>query len=94
MTPRSYSLTILMALVRMNKITATTAISTMAANPIPTDCNKAKPEFMTDTPFASILGFEDGVAAASIGGQHCHHCSVARNHRHFASDLYNRLVLS
>src|SRR5829696_658033 len=44
--PRSYSLTILTALVRMNKITATTATSTMAANPIPIDCNKPKIAFI------------------------------------------------
>src|SRR5215207_4610793 len=55
MTPLSYSLTTLMALVRINKITATTATSTMAANPIPTDCNKPKLVFMRDTPFASIF---------------------------------------
>src|SRR5829696_2161272 len=95
MTPRSYSLTIFMALVRMNKITATTAISTMAASPIPTDCNKPRLVFMRDTPLASILGVEDRAMAGSLGGHHLHHRFVAEtHHRHFASYLYKRFVLS
>src|SRR5215218_8670189 len=72
MTPRSYSLTILTALVRINKITATTATSTMAANPIATDCNKPRLVFMRDTPFASSLGVEDGATAGPLGGHHLH----------------------
>ena len=84
-----------MALVRINKITATTATSTMAANPIPTDCNRPKLVFMRDTPFASILGVEDGATARLVGGHHLHHRFVAEtHHRHFASYLYNRLLLS
>jgi hypothetical protein len=55
MTPRSYSLTILMALARTNTTTATTATNTMADNPIPTDCNKMI-AFIRSTPFTSIPG--------------------------------------
>jgi hypothetical protein len=76
----------------MNKITATTATSTMAANPIATDCNKPRLVFMRDTPFASSLGVEDGATAGPLGGHHLHHCSVVEpHHRHFVSYLYNRL---
>src|SRR5215218_987463 len=95
MTPLSYSLTILMALVRMNKITATTATSTMAANPIPTDCNKPRLVFIRYSPFASMLGVEYGATAGPLGGHHLHHRFVAETHRrHLTSYLYNWLVLS
>jgi hypothetical protein len=67
----------------------------MAANPIATDCNKPKLVFMRDTPFASILGVEDGATAGSLGGHHLPHRFVAEtHHRHFASYLYYRFVLS
>src|SRR5215216_5836329 len=95
-TPRSYSLTILMALIRINKITATTATTTMAVNPIPTDCNKPnKLVFMRDTPFASILGVEDGAMAGPLNGHYLHHSSIAEtHHNHFSSFLYNRRLTS
>src|SRR5215211_3602954 len=92
MTPRSYSLTILIALVRMNKMTAT---STMAATPIPTDCNKPRLVFISDTPLASIPGVEHGATAGPLGGYYLHHRFVAEtHHRPFASYFYNQLVLS
>jgi hypothetical protein len=50
---------------------------------------------MRDTPFASNLGVEDGATARPVGGHHLHHRFVAEtHHRHFASYLYNRLLLS
>src|SRR5215212_3650562 len=92
MTPRSYSLTILMALVRINKMTATTATNTMAAKPIPTDCNKPKLMFMKDTPFTSIFSDrhsssaglsrwrpEQSSLADILDGEHAHQLSVLGN---------------
>ena len=86
-TPRSYSVIILMALVRMVKMPTTTATSTMATNPIPTDCSKPRLVFIKDTPCASILGVEDGATAGPAGGRRL-------RHRRFASYLYSRLLLS
>src|SRR5215203_313910 len=82
MTPRSYSLTILMALVRTNKTTTTTATTTMAANPIPTDCNKPKITCIRDAPFALARRVEVPATRRPFDGHYLHYPSVAKTHHH------------
>src|SRR5215207_8651192 len=95
MTPRSYSLTILTVLVRINKTTTTTATNTMADTPRVTACNKPNITYMRDTPFALARRVEILATRRSVDGHHLHHPSFAETyHNHLASCLYNRLLTS
>src|SRR5919107_4749394 len=80
-TPRSYSLTTLMALAMTettNKAMITTAI---AANPKPTDCNKPKVAYTRDPPlFWSFDRVEIVITNGQFEGYHVHYPSLTKTH--------------
>src|ERR687897_383256 len=90
MTPRSYSLTTLTALTR----TATTNIATIttriAANPIPTACNRPKVAYTRNPPLSWPV--EISAATGQLDGHHLHYPSLAEpHHPNLASLSYRRL---
>src|SRR5215216_1286571 len=93
MTPRSYSLTILMAL----NMTATTNIATIsttiAATPIPTACNKPKVAYTRDPPLSWPV--EIPGSTGQFEGHYLHYSSIAKpHHPHLVSNPYHRLPIS
>src|ERR671920_679500 len=72
-TPRSYSLTILIALVRMDKTITTTATNTMADTPRVSACNKPKIIDIREAPFA--LARKVGILTVEglLDGHHLDH---------------------
>src|SRR5215217_4630540 len=93
MTPRSYSLTILMAL----SITETTTIAaistTMAATPIPNACNKPKVAYIGNPPLSWPL--EIPATTGRSDGHHLHYPSFAEpHHPHLASHPYHGLAIA
>src|SRR5215204_5421388 len=88
MTPRSYSLTTLIALIR----TATTNIATIAtriaANPIPKLCNKPNGAY-TAVPPLSARPVEISAATGRSGGHHLHYPFLGETHNpHLAPHSY------
>src|SRR5215216_568607 len=93
-TPRSYSLTILMVL-SMTETTniATTTTTTIATSPTPTACNKPKVAYTRNPPLSWPL--EIPAATRQFDGHYLHYPSYAKpHHAHLASHPYHRLTLS
>src|SRR4028118_466413 len=95
MTPRSYSLTTLIALISTEA--TNTAITTRAMNPIPTPtaCNKPKFAYIKDPPLVLILRVHRPVVVGPLRGHHLHRTSLAEaHHGHLAPHPYRRLTPS
>src|SRR5215211_2726083 len=94
-TPRSYSLTILMALNMTEPTNIAIITNTMAEKPIPTICNKPKIAYIRDPPFILACRVEILTMAGQLDGHHLHYPSVAEtHHRHLLSYPYHRLAIS
>src|ERR671920_335065 len=92
-TPRSYSLTTLMALSMTEATNSTRITTTMAANPIPTACNKPKVAYTRNPPLSWPI--EIPASAGQSDGHYLHYPSlIETHHAHLASHLYHRLTLS
>src|SRR4028118_781570 len=93
-TPRSYSLTILMALSTTD--TANTAIATRAMNPIPTPtaCNKPKFAYIRNSPLVLILRVHYPAIVGPLRVHHLHRPSLAEaHHGHLAPHPYRRFAV-
>src|SRR5215211_5740526 len=64
-TPRSYSLTTLMALSMTEATNSTRITTTIAANPIPTACNKPKVGYTRNTPCILVLVVHNAAVAGA-----------------------------
>src|SRR5215210_4505144 len=94
-TPRSYSLTILMALSTTETTTIATTTTTMAANPIPNACNKPKVTYIENPPFILALHIQGSVVVVSLHGHYLHRSSLAETHHgDLASYIYHGLAIS
>src|SRR5918997_6826103 len=94
-TPRSYSLTTLMALIRIPATKTTIITTTMAEKPKAAACNKPKFACMEDPPLVLVHRAEGPARRRPFDGHHLHHPSAAEPyHRHLASYLYHRLPIS
>src|SRR5215210_7217856 len=71
-TPRSYSLTILMALSMTETTTIATITTTMAAKPTPTDCNKPKVAYIGNPPLNLALHIQRPAIVVSLHGYYLH----------------------
>src|ERR671910_2220714 len=92
-TPRSYSLTILMALSMTEATNIARITTTMAANPIPTACNKPKVAYTRNPP----LSWTVDILASTVQseGHYLRYPSLTETHHpHLASHLYLGLTLS
>src|SRR5918995_3417001 len=90
-TPRSYSLTTLTALTRTATMNIAT-ITTKAANPIPTACNRPKVAYTRNPPLSWPV--EISAATGQLDGHHLHYPSLAEAHNtHLASLSYRRLAI-
>src|SRR5215207_8783135 len=92
-TPRSYSLTTLMALT----ITATTnsarITTTIAATPLPTACNKPKVAYTSNPPLSWPV--EIPATTGQFDGHYLHYPALTKTHHaHFAPYPYHGLTLS
>src|SRR5215204_6271500 len=92
MTPRSYSLTTLMALTMTDR-TKIATITTIATSPIPTACNKPKVTYIKDPPL-SARPVEISAATGQFDGHHLHHPSLAETHNtHLVPRPYDGFAL-
>src|SRR5215212_8243400 len=91
-TPRSYSLTILMALSTTETTTIATITTTIATSPIPTACSRLKVAYIENPPLPWPL--EIPAATRQFDGHHLHRSFLAKpHHGHFASHPYHRLAI-
>src|SRR5918993_1272137 len=91
-TPRSYSLTTLMALNTTEATNITRITTTMAANPTPTACNKPKVAYTRNPP----LSWPVDIPASTwqFDGHYLHFPSLTETHHpHLASYPYHGLTL-
>src|SRR5919112_3097498 len=79
-TPRSYSLTILMALSMTETTNIATITTKMAATPIPTACNKPNVAYTRDPPLILALPFHRSVVVGALHGHHLHRPFLAETH--------------
>src|SRR5215210_323327 len=94
MTPLSYSLTILMALIMTEMTNIATITSAIAAKPIPTACNKPKVVYIKAL-LTLACRVELLPTRRPIDGHYLHHPSVAETHHNRLSSChYNRLLSS
>src|SRR5918998_1937451 len=94
MTPRSYSVTILIALSTTE--TTNTAITTRAMNPMPkpTACSKPKLACMRDPPPVLVLQIHGLAVAGPLRGHHLHRPPLAEaHHGHLAPRPHRRLAV-
>src|SRR4028119_1924071 len=95
MTPRSSSLTTLIAL--RSTETANTAITTRAMNPMPkpTACNKPKFACIRDPPLVLILRVHGPAVVGPLRWHHLHRPPLAEaHHGHLAPHPYRRPALT
>src|ERR687893_1102947 len=93
-TPRSYSVTILIALSTTE--TTNTAITTRAMNPMPkpTACSKPKLACMRDPPPVLVLQIHGLAVAGPLRGHHLHRPPLAEaHHGHLAPRPHRRLAV-
>src|SRR5688572_9944936 len=92
-TPRSYSLTTLMALSTTEATNSARITTTIAATPIPTACNKPKVAYTRNPPLSwpvDILA-----STGQFDGHYLHYPSFTKTHHpHLAPHPYHRLTLS
>src|SRR5215208_5002355 len=92
-TPRSYSLTILMALSMTETTNIATTTTTIAPIPTPTACNKPKVASTRNPPL--YWPAEIPVTTRQFDGHYLHyHILTETHHPHLASHLYHRVTLS
>src|ERR687889_1692854 len=92
-TPRSYSLTTLMALSMTEATNSARITTTIAATPNPTACNKPKVAYTRNPPLSWPV--EIPATTGQFDGHYLHYPSLTEtNHAHLASHLYHRLTLS
>src|SRR5215212_9517336 len=92
-TPRSYSLTILMALNMTATTTIATTTTTIAPIPTPTACNKPKVAYTRIPPLSCSV--EIPAMTGQSDGHYLHYSSFAKpHHPHLASHPYQRLPIS
>src|SRR5215203_253009 len=92
-TPRSYSLTTLMALSTTEATNIATITTTIAATPIPTACNKPKVAYTRNPPLSWPV--EIPASTGQFDRHYLHYPSLAKpDHAHLASHPYHRLTLS
>src|SRR5215203_1313651 len=91
-TPRSYSLTTLMALSMTEATNSARITTTIAANPIPTACNKPKVGYTRNTPLSWPV--EIPASTGQFDGHYLHYPSLTKTHHaHLASHVYHGLTL-
>src|SRR5918993_4122703 len=92
MTPRSYSLTILIALSTIETTTTATSTTTMAPIPTPTACNIPKFAYIGNPPLSWPL--EIPATTGQSDGHYLHFPSFAKpHHSYLASNPYHGLTL-
>src|ERR671910_469829 len=92
-TPRSYSLTILMALSMTAATNSARITTTIAANPIPTACNKPKVAYTSNPPLSWPV--EIPAPTGQFDGHYLHYPFLTKTHHaHLASHIYHGLILS
>src|SRR5215211_6267034 len=92
-TPRSYSLTTLMALSTTETTNSATITTTIAATPIPTACNKPKVAFTRNPPLS--LPVEIPATTRQFDGHYLHYPSLSETHYgHLASEPYHGLAIA
>src|SRR5215213_4495879 len=91
-TPRSYSLTILMALSTTETTNIATTTTTIATSPIPTACSKPKVAYIGNPPLSWPL--EIPAATGQFDGHYLHYSSLTETHHsHLASYTYHGLAI-
>src|SRR5215216_5098115 len=92
-TPRSYSLTTLMALSTTEARNIARITTTINANPIPTACNKPKVTYTRNPPLSWPV--EIPATTGQFDGHYLHYPSLTETHHaHLVSHLYHGLTLS
>src|SRR5215213_10985815 len=92
-TPRSYSLTILMALNMTSTTTIATITTTIAVIPTPTSCNKPRVAYTRNPPLSWPV--EIPAATGRSDGHYLHDPTLTKAyHAHLASHVYHRLTVS
>src|ERR671910_2547022 len=92
-TPRSYSLTILMALSMTEATNIARITTTMAATPIPTACNKPKVAYTRNPPLSWPV--EIPATTGQFDGHYLHYPTLTKTyHAHLASLVYCGLTVS
>src|SRR5215204_1159726 len=92
MTPRSYSLTTLMALSMTETTNIATTTTTIAPIPTPMDCNKPKVAYTRDPPLS--WSSEIPVTTGQFDRHYLHYPSLTEaHHSHLASHPYHRLTV-
>src|ERR671917_689817 len=88
-TPRSYSLTILIALIMTEPTKITIIASTMNAKPISTACNNPRGAYTRYPPLSLALRIQRPAVVRPLHRHHLHHSSVTEpHHNHFAPRSY------
>src|SRR5215207_6712198 len=92
-TPRSYSLTTLIALSTTEATNSARITTTITATPIPTASNKPNVSYTSDPPLSWPV--EIPATTGQLDGHYLHYPSLAKpDHAHLASHPYHRLTLS
>src|SRR3712207_2573094 len=92
-TPRSYSLTTLMALSITEATNSTTITTKIAATPNPTACNKPSVAYTRNPPLSWPV--ESPASTGQFDGHYLHYPSLTETHHaHLASHLYHGLTRS
>src|SRR5918999_6542148 len=92
-TPRSYSLTTLMALSMTEATNSARITTTIAATPNPTACNKPKVAYTRNPPLSWPV--EIPATTGQFDGHYLHYPSLTKpNHAHLASLVYCGLQVS
>src|SRR5215203_4003180 len=92
-TPRSYSLTTLMALSMTAAMNTAMITTTIAATPIPTACNKPKVAYTRSPPLSWPV--EIPATTGQFDGQYLQYSSLTETHHaHLASHLYYGLAIA
>src|SRR5215203_5045418 len=92
-TPRSYSLTTLMALSMTEATNIAIITTTIAAIPTPTACNKPKVTYTRNPPLSWPA--EISATTGQFDGHYLHYPSLTNpHHAHLVSHLYHGLTLS
>src|SRR5215204_5715081 len=92
-TPRSYSLTTLMALSTTETTISARITTTIAATPMPTVCNKAKDVYTRDPPLSCPV--EIPASTGQFDGHYLHYPPIIETHHaHLASHVYYGLAIA
>src|SRR5215213_2797406 len=92
-TPRSYSLTTLMALSTTEATNSARITTTINATPIPTACNKPKVAYTRNPPLSSPV--EISATTGQSDGHYLHYPSLTKpHHGYLASHPYHGLTVS